>query len=511
METKDKKFKLNKKALCALCAVLILVVLIIFLIKGCTSSKNDYKDRASYTESFFIKNKKGKYALFNESGKQLSKFIYESASKFNNHSALVSYEAGEYAILNEKGKEIVKKGKYNYISDYRGLYKARKDDGYDVLTSKGKVLASGKDIDLDSYGDDYPIIIVDDKKTYTVYNYNGDKIIDFKYNKKAKEPTVSRLDEYATVYYNGKTVLFNVKKADTIATINKKQHYCVNNVTEDGKTFTLNACASWFETVKKDGQIIVTKGNIVDLSDKCTGFNIYNDNVVCTTKDGAYFVELKGKKTKLGNKIAGGTAFINDETYAERSSDYTKVNFFVNGKKKQSVVGTIGVTGYVTEELYLITTKDGVKYYDKKGNLAFKGSFKRATLFDDNKVAIVSKDGSKYYLINTKGKKVSKSYSSIYSYGKYYEVTNKNGKHGVINSDGKVVIDVKYESISVRERYDVAYATARLNGKYTAFNLDSNKELLTSKDQISFEEHYIKVSGNKTKYNTYKGKEFLSL
>ena len=84
----------------------------------------------------------------------------------------------------------------------------------------------------------------------------------------------------------------------------------------------------------------------------------------------------------------------------------------------------------------------GYMYYGYDGKPAFKTQFTSAEIFDQNGLAVVSKKDDKYYLINQKGKKVSKTYSRISYIGeKYYAGFISDSKYEIIDTEGKKVID----------------------------------------------------------------------
>ena len=76
----------------------------------------------------------------------------------------------------------------------------------------------------------------------------------------------------------------------------------------------------------------------------------------------------------------------------------------------------------------------------------------------------------------------------------------------------KVVVDIKYSSINIKEVRDKYYAIALTKeGKYELLNLDNGKLIKKSSGTITINDHYIKVSeSNKTSYYTYKGKLIFS-
>lgn len=267
-ENKKKK-QINLKIIITLVTILFVIILAVFFITKLFKKDSSYKDKATYTTSFFIRNNKGKYALYNESGKKLSDFVYDSATSFINDSALVYKEKEGYAIINKKGKNIIPYGEYNYISSYGGLYKVRSNKGHKLLNSNGKVLFDSENIDINSYGEDYPFNIVTLDNKVNIVSYDGKTIKTFKQDKDSKTPTVNHVGEYATVYYSGKTVLFNSKTKKIITEFKSKTHYCVSAASEDGKILTLNSCASWYETLDEVGHKISVKGKVTDLSKEC--------------------------------------------------------------------------------------------------------------------------------------------------------------------------------------------------------------------------------------------------
>ena len=507
-EEKVVKKKLNIKRLAILLvAVIAIICAFVFIIKK-FNKEESYKDKATYSTAFFIKNNKGKYALFNESGKKLTNFIYDSANSFVNNAALVYKEKEGYAVINQKGKDIVSFGDYNYISAYSGLYKVRSEKGYKIIDSKGKTIIDAEELDISSYGDEYPFSIITANNEVKIISYDAKTIKTFKKDKAAKTPTVNHVGKIATVFYNGENVVFNAKTKKIIATFKNQNHFCVNNISEDEKILTLNACASWFESVSEPGHMVIVDGKVNDLSKKCDNLSLYDDTVVCSSSSGDSLIEISGKTAKIGAKITGRTAFIDSDNYATRDEKSYKVVFYKNGKKVKSIDASISSSGKMQSDLYVLYVDNGYEFYNKEGKRVIKENFKYASAFDKNGLAKVSKDGKSYYLINEKGKKVSNEYSSINNYEEYYQVTNNKNLKGVINKKGDEIVPTKYASVNIKSLRDKYYAvTSTDSGKYFLYDLDNNKLIKETKNIITLNEHYIKVSGDKkTSYYTYKDK-----
>ena len=365
-----------------------------------------------------------------------------------------------------------------------------------------------EEIDVSSYGDEYPFNIVTAKNEVKVISYDGKTITTFKQNSSAKSPTVNHINEYATVFYDGKNVIFNSKTKKVITTFKNKNHYCVNTVSEDGKIIALNACSTWYETLGETGHILSVKGKITDLSNKCNSLTVYTDVVVCSSTNGEYFVNISGKKATIGDKISSRIAFIDEENYVTRDDKTYKFNFYKNGKKIKTMDASISSTGKVENEMYVLYVDNGYEYYNKEGKKAIKENFKYASLFDKNELARVSKDGSTYYLINENGKKISDKYYSISYYDDYYLVSNKKGLKGIIDKNGKEIIPTKYTSINIKKLRDKYYGIVSINNeKYAIYDLKTKSLLKESKHILTINEHYIKVSTEKkTSYYTYKDK-----
>ena len=491
--------------------VIALITCGALLILKLTGSKDSYKDKATYADAFFIRNKKGKYALFNDDGKKVTDFIFDNAGKFIDKTTVVYKENDGYAIIDTEGKQIVKYGKYGYISNYEGLYKVRSDKGYALINSDGKVILDEENLSVSSYGDDYPFAVVETNKNFIVYMYDGTKIYTFDKEEGVKDPTTNHIDEYATVFYNGENIIINLKEKELIKTFKNNQHFCANYVTEDKKILSLNACTSWYESLEKPGHmLLINEKNLVDITDECNNIIVYKNAIVCSKENGQYFLDVSKKDAKTGNKLSSRYAFVDDKTYMLRDDQEYKIMFYKKGKKIKTIEASIAATGLMNEKFYVLYVDNSYEFYNTDGKRTFEKSYQYATPFDTNSLAKVSDNGKDYYLINTKGKSVSSKYSNITNDNTFYRVTDKKGKYGVLNSKGKELIPTKYEAVSIKQIRDKYYAILTNNGKNEVYDLDKNKSILTSKDAITLTDHYIKTSGTKVTYYTYSAEKIFS-
>lgn len=170
-------------------------------------------------------------------------------------------------------------------------------------------------------------------------------------------------------------------------------------------------------------------------------------------------------------------------------------------------------TGFISNGLYVLGTEYDrncgtysydYEFYNSNGEKAFDKSFASAKGFDKNGHAIVSDDKINYYLIDNKGNQISGLYSSIALADNCY-IVSKNGKKGLLNKNGEEFVPCEYSRIDILTRKNVQYASLReANSKYSVYDIEKNKELLSSDSKIDLQEHYMQTeANNKKQYYSY--------
>lgn len=502
---KVKNLLKNKRILALIIAIVVLIIgLILFLIFK-EDKDDDYKDAATYSESFFIRNSKGKYALYNKKGKALTKFIYTDASDFVDGAALITLDEEGYSVINEKGKQIIALDKYSYIRDYKGLYKARKDGGYDLLSSNGKVVLSASDLDVDSYGYNYPFALVEADNKYAVVAYDGKMYTSFDKKDDDTDPSVDYEDLFASIFYENKNIILNLKTKKIIATINSNEQLCISGNTEDGKIVGLNTCSS---STEDDKHYLINNKNIIDLSKKCNSFSFAENDVICIADDEKYLLDVSNKKAEKSISIDAYTAYVDKKTYAKSDRNKRTVDFYVNGKKKASLKDAVlNSTGKLDAPIYSVRKDFKYEYYDKNGEKLFDKAFVLANRFNENELAVVSENATDKFLINKKGEKVSNVYEYIYARDDVYEIRDNN-LHGVLNSKGEEIIKPIYKRVSIYEINNELYAVLTTDeNKYEFVELKKGKKLISTDKALLINEHYVKTSDVKATYYLLNGEK----
>ena len=155
------------------------------------------------------------------------------------------------------------------------------------------------------------------------------------------------------------------------------------------------------------------------------------------------------------------------------------------------------------------TSSGTYEFYNSKGENAFGKSFARADNFDKNGFAKVSDDKEKYYLIDTTGKKISDDFDNLSLYNNYYIVT-KNNLKGILDKNGKQVLDCKYSDIDITEKQNKYYAKlSTTDSKYILYDISKKAEILKLESSPNFYDHYILITkDNNEQYYAYNGKLF---
>lgn len=130
---------------------------------------------------------------------------------------------------------------------------------------------------------------------------------------------------------------------------------------------------------------------------------------------------------------------------------------------------------------------------------------------DDYKISTTLNNKVTYYGVESKDGKtlVEDKYMYLeYLYGDYFIAKNKKGDLGVINSNGKTILDFKDDSIQKLKDKNVLQILDVKSKTNTLYSSDMQKILTMKNSNINLEKEYIKIYNDKeTKYLDNNGKE----
>ncbi len=524
--------KNNIKTFIIIFIVIVIIVAVAILFFGKKKSLSDNSEDVFSSKSFFIQNKDGRSALFNEEGKKLTDFIFDDTYDFVNNLAVVKKD-DQYGIIKSNGKMLVDFGKYKYIIDESVFFKVTDKNGDDFLIDKsGKVLYDMQNMNIDTEEQtsdlfekySYAILADEKKKTYNLLNAEGKIIFTFSMsNNKNKLPKYDYSHGYISIFYNDKNYIFDYIKEKIVLSFDSKIRFFVSdNTSKDKKSIILYSITEYLGD--PNNYKLIRNGNLYDFSDKCDTIHYYNNDLTCiknipgySTKE-IYILDSNfNKGIDLYNK-----SYVDNNNYAmEDANGNNKVSFYKNGKYIKSLDNRWLIEeSFINSGTYLLgedydcknyKCKHKYSYYDLDGNLLFNKSFITAEIFDENKNAIVSEEKEKYYLINIEGKKISEYYTKINKCNKYncYNVKSNN-LAGLLDESGNVLIEPLYNNIDIWSKNGKEFAILKTaDDKYVLYNVESKKTIFTSNNNMNLEDNYIFVENNDNRqYFTFSGKMF---
>ena len=455
------KFIKKKKKQLIILLLFFFVVFLIVLIKG-SFNKKDVE-----SEPFTIR-KDNYYAVFNSKGKKLTDFEFLEVSSFYNNSAIVVNKKNQYGIINDKGNMVVKFGKYNLITKEGTLYKAVGKNKVNLVNSDGKVICNLKGKSINNYD---KILVVRSDKATIFLDSKGKKILKFKDNNNYQLRCSK--DNLCTLYYNNVSYVINNDSGKVINKIKSKSSYCISDVNKsDDNKYILSLCSG----ANKYEYYYKKKRQFVKKTSDCDNVSFSNNGLICIKNAKKYLLDDNGK---LGVEVFFdyNTLYIDYYSYIRQNG--AKVDFYVNNKLKKTVNKVkIASIASIDDKIYLLKDMSGTTvkyvYYNYNGKKIIPDEYLQATLFDSNGLARVSTNNKNYYLINTKGKKVSEKYKVINS--SYFTFSSLNNGYVVMNDK-------------------------------TSYYLDkSGKEILPTSGNIKvYDSYFTVVENNVTKYYSFNG------
>lgn len=517
----NKKINVDsKKLIIAIGAVVVLlvIILIIKLLFGGKKSteKSIYDSEFNLRESqtFFIKdNDKDLYALYNADGKKLTDYSYRNSNvEFYNHAMLVENEEGKYGAITDSGKVIIKFGEYDNITRVSSLFFAEKDDKRYIINNKGKVVKKfEQEITYNYFSTFTEFTIVRDEKKYYVIDYEGDIVYTFDATDNDTFPSSSYKNGILSVFYNNENYIINISTNKMFLKISSDEQLCINSTNEKGTSFVLNSCSNLYTNSAKKRYVVVDKNKItydIDSTDECDNISYIGKTLRCMKDNKSFFIDTNGKKI-YDDVDVNVAAYVNNKDFAVNNDQ--KVDFYKNGKKINSVDGSLGNTGIRKEKKYIILTNEGYQLYNESGKQIGKNTYKRIyTNYDEHYYGKI--DTNKYVFILDNGNESQEYYKISNGVDKYYKVKLNDDTYAVADaSKGKIIVDESKGEYKINKKGKKFIALTTYDDETTVYNLETGKKLINTKDEVTLATYYFKVlSENKVQYYTYSdGKMFL--
>ena len=465
---------------------ILIALLAIVMITGCSTNKK--------TQTLFVEKNK-KYALCDTEGDLKTKFKYTSYQEVQEDGYLV-FAGKKTSYISQDGKEIIAYKKGVTLSVLENMIVAKDEKGlYTLYDLSGKVLyKDNKKTKISLYG--LPVIYKD--KKYSVLDGNGEVLV------------TSKKKVIYTSVYNSTFILVDYEKNSVIYDTSSN-----NQIDGNGLSFKLVGQYTILDQDYKKGFLVYDqnkkmfdyidmKGKVVfEKNIEATDAKFNGSTVVITNTDQIRLVSIDGKED-----IVATTYYKNIKNYLVKNASYIYgPHKFVENGKTNDVAGIQlnPKVSYVNGKMFPVYVQNkGYQYYTFSGKKAFKTIFKDAQDFDKNGLAVVSKDGEKYYLMNKEGKKVSKNYVSIQYLDKgYYAAYETNSKYEVIDKKGQVVINDYFMSEAKIFEFDgVVYGILNKSGTTYLYNMDEQESVFSLEGEyVLYQDMYLMKKDHKAYYD----------
>ena len=505
-KSKDKKSK--KGLIFGLIGAALLAVIAVgyFLLKP-KAAPDDPKAKLSYSTSFFIQDN-GKYTLWNSEGKRLTEDVYESKSDFIAGYAYVKKD-GQYAVIRDDGTPTIPFGKYGSIESKGGLFLAQ--DGntkqYYLLTGTGQSLLASDSLKLTSAGSASAFALAESESAYDLFTYSGAHLGTFMKADDAKDPQLSGNDDFGLFYYNNLNLLFDVRTAKVLASIEGSQYEF-----ED-----VNSSRSQILLQNEDDETkykLIANGLIYDLNeckyyaftvlDYLIGYESYSE------------IAILNPDYSVATRTSAYVAIKDNKNYAVKNDD-GNVDIIKDGQVVKTFDKDADIeSGVLYENMYAIENDGKAMFYDLSGNVAINHEFASIwSLFNKFHHAVVADAEDEYYLIDAKGNRLTENtFKRIYAEEKGYEFKTADDKYAIGNEKGEQVTEAKYDSLYYRSAAVDHNIWTGKNGAndYDVIDVANKKVLLEHANVVSFYANYftVKNSDGKYEYYTYSGLKFFT-
>lgn len=450
-----------------------------------------------YEKSVLRYSKNGKFGIINFDGKIITKPIYEEIDtlQFKEGELLVKKD-GKYGVINIKGTTLVKTNYDKIETDkYYDEENAYKNAGYIVSKTTeegyryGYINLNGKELIETKYNDLYRITEKNSKDIYIICAENGKygliinnkKVIENEYQSlvySESNDTIIALKgkKYGVLSTDGKIIIpFEYKQIDVTG------DYIYATTTDDNiKVFDSNGK----ETEMQGNMAIINVDNTdykiyINTQNDITTYSIYKNEKEVTKNRYTYITYLYDNYFIACN--TNGKLGIID------SSDKTKIEFIYNSiqiientNMIQAVNNNTKMTEIYSSEMKKIcelenatleNNRDYIKVYNNE-QIKYIGKDEKeisnTEVFKNNKI-FAKKQGTKWGFTDINGNKiVDYKYEKVTEVNKYgFAGIEQDGKWGVINSEGKIIVEPQYELDDnnpsfIGEYYQVIYGNGEI-------------------------------------------------
>ena len=464
-----------KKKILIIITVILIILVGIFIVKKINTEKYNYEIDKVEEYNYYISQENELYGIIDKEGKKVIDAKYTNIILPNPQKDLfVCYDGQKTEILNSKNEKVFTefediepiklKSVASTLSYEKGTLIYRKDGFYGLMDTNGKKLTENIYDSIENLSPTEGKFLVSQNEKYGVIDVKGNILVKTEYDKILSDGYYTKKDEY--------------KKSGFIVSIKTDNGYKNGYISYTGKI------------------ILDTKYNEIERINKEDDKNIY---LIAAEngKNGLY----RNSKNIIPNEYQAMTYYEdNDIIILQKNKKYGVAK--LDGK----IIIEVEQDSIESKGIYLYAKiANNNKVYDNQGNTV-DINYNRTvykTESPDYQISTILNNNILYYgIIDKDGNKlVDENYRYIeYLYGNYFVATDDNGNLGVINNNGKVILDMKYSSLQKIKGKNIMQAVEKGQNINEFYSSEMKEIIKVEKPEIRSEnEDYIIIIDNEEK------------
>lgn len=404
--------------------------------------KPDYNsiEGLSYKEGELLVQKDEKCGIVNIKGNELVKCEYDKISVDNYYTEENNYkyagyivgikteEGYRYGYINVNGKLLLDT-QYNEISritdikDDKNIYLISAKNGQYGLTKNGEELTDNEYQSM-TYNPNMNVIVVEKSKKYGVINLSGKVIVPIEYN----QIDINGMYMYATKEQG--TVVFDSEgneakiNVDLVRIKTENENYIITINTKNGQTN--------YGVIDKQGkQIIEEEYSYIEY--------LFENYFIASNKEGKLGIIDSKDNQKVELKYDAVQRISNKNMVQTIQSDIKTTQIYSDKLEKVCEMTNANID---RQENYVKIYNDTeIKYFDNTGN-----QLKNTDIFTGNELFAKEENGKYGFADKIGNIKIECKYDKVTEFNKYgFAGIKQNGKWGIINEEGIVIVEPVYE------------------------------------------------------------------
>lgn len=464
---------------------ILIVLLMMLVMTGCRDTKRN--------QTLFVKDG-DQYALCVD-GTRKTAYIYDQYIPVGDDGFLV-YQGKKARYISHVGKTLIEYKKDSTLQNIGEMLVLQDKDKTVIYNSEGKELyKSSKKVKINVYG--LPVIY--QNKKYSVLDAQGNVF----YESKEEIHYASYYNSFIVICQDEQTVIYDTSSSDEGLEVELIGQFDILCQDYDKGYLLQDTEAKRLVFVSKKGKIKFDMENLIDSA------TISKQTIYAKKGKDIYLISLDGK-----TNVKAASYYYDSDHYLVKNDQYVYgPHQFVKDGKEKDVTGIQlnPEVNKVNGQIFPVYVQSkGYQYYTFEGKAKIKTYYKYAGDFTKDGVAIVSKDGKKYYLIDKTGQKLSKKYQMIKYIGKgYYAGYQTTTKYVVLDKQGNKVLNDYFMGESEIYVFDnETYGLFNKSGTTHIYNMsDYEEEFTLNGDYHVYQDGYL-VNSNEKTYYSMSGEKF---